>query len=153
MVIKMHRLIRTFSFSASVLLLTGCVSSGNTSEIVQMDTGSKFILIGANDVETLRQVLNDWDDIAEAIYQFRPMSCVKESLTLDSIVTLENHVGLQKEKYLTRAGLNDSSEDIKALSIGTEQICIIDPGSSGPAWITLYIDGVYQVIGETSLSE
>ena len=178
MVIKMHRLIRTFVFGALILLLAGCASPVKISGLLWADTGSKEIFMGPNvNMATLRQVLNDWNDIAKAICRYRPMSCMKESLTLDSIVTLGNLFGRQKEEYLTLAGLNDSNEDIKVLSIGTSQICIsgpgvndsskdirilaigtsqiciIDPGSSGSAWITLYIDGMYQVIDETSLSE
>ena len=150
MVTSMSDLTRYFASGALVLFLSGCVSAGS----VQTDFGSKTIFMSPHiSVEVLRVILNDWGDIAEAIYQFRPIKCVRENLKIDSIVSLGSYQGRKREKYLSLAGITEQKNTIKVLSIGTKDPCLVDPTSSGPGWIVLYVDGAYKVLHVTYISE
>ena len=148
MVVSMSDLIRYFASGALVLFLSGCMSAGS----VQTDFGLKTIVMSPNtSVEVLRMILNDWGDIAEAVYQYRPRECVRENLKIDSITSLGSYQGRERKKYLSLAGITEQKKTIRVLSIGAKDPCLVDPNSSDPAWIVLYVDGAYKVLDDLGI--
>lgn len=150
MVISMSELTRYFASAALALSLSGCVSTSSA----QTDFGYKTIFIAPHtSVETFRKFLNDWQDFVEAVYEYRPKQCVLDNLKIDSVTSFGSYQGREREKYLSLAGITDSQETVKVLSIGTNAPCLADPNSSDPAWIVLYADGVYKVMDDFVISE
>src|SRR5690625_7031787 len=67
------------------LLLAGCVSAGSDTASSQNNFGYKTIYIGQDaDVKLLRSVLNDWEEIAEAIYRYQPRRSEEHTSELQS---------------------------------------------------------------------
>src|SRR5690625_2521081 len=92
------------------LLLAGGVSAGSDTASSQNNFGYKTIYIGQDaDVKLLRSVLNDWEEIAEAIYRYQPRGCIKDNLTIESIVSVGVYSGAQKIEYLNHADISTDS--------------------------------------------
>lgn len=126
----------------------------DVGESASSDSSYRSVFLGPNvRMAQLKQVLNDWDKIAQAIYQYQPRECVRNHLTMDSVQSLGVYSGTQRAKYLRIAGVSPESEQYEIVSIGTDQLCVVDPSSSGPAWIILSGGGEYRVLGQTSISE
>jgi hypothetical protein len=133
-------------------LLSGCVYKDCTQQ--EVDFGYKKIFIGDGaSILLLGDVIEDWDDIADSIHDYKPRKCIESGLTVELIDALDVYSGEERKTYISKAGRDAEDDSIMVLSIGTGSLCVRDESESGPTWVVLYDGESYLVVDELSISE
>ena len=160
----MNKIVRCSSSCILVILMCGCAPGCIFSE----DERSKPVwerrnvlsYPGIEGAETLKWVLNDWENISKAIYMHRSWSCSYDNFNINVVTSagiIQGEAGTiqgeLREEYIDRQGLDDATDEFKLLSIGTRQLCFYDPHSSNITWHVLYMDGGYRILGEWQLTD
>lgn len=129
----------------SALVVTGCMSSNE----VQTDFGGKEIYIPPNtSLVLLRDILLDWEMIADAVYKQIWVSeqCSRADFSIENIVSVADLDRSEQNEVLAQAGAVREGKENRVFSVTVDAECLRSPGASLPAWRVVSQNGRYLVL-------